>query len=220
MTFGHGAVYREKMSPISLTSLRQRFRAGREETALRTYGRKRLSQTCVTSWIGCPTFILRTRRGFGCIHATSSSAASERSISSTPIEWKKFWRSSSVSTRVHSSEVSATERVARDHELLDLLDSHQGVSFEGEVFRIVREGIDALQGYPAKARWDPGTFDVLYTSLEREGALEEIHFHLAQQPVFPSRLRSSIYRIAVQHTLKFADLEAVRGLGVSAETYA
>jgi len=115
-----------------------------------------------------------------------------------------------------------TERVARDHELLDLLDSHQGVSFEGEVFRIVREGTDPLQGYPAKARWDPGTFDVLYTSLEREGALEEIHFHLAQQPVFPSRLRSSLHRIGVrtQRTLKLADLEAVRGLGVSAETYA
>jgi hypothetical protein len=114
-----------------------------------------------------------------------------------------------------------TERVARDHKLLDLLDSHQGVSFEGEVWRIVREGIDALQGYPAKARWDPGTFDVLYTSLEREGALEEIHFHLAQQPVFPSRLRSSLHRIGVrtQRTLKFADLEAVQGLGVSAETY-
>lgn len=114
-----------------------------------------------------------------------------------------------------------TERLARDLELLDLLDSHKGVSFEGEVWRIVREGIEVLQGYPAKARWDPGTFDVLYTSLEQQGALEEIHFHLSRQPVFPSRLRSSIHKIAVrtQRTLKLADLEAVRGLGVSAETY-
>jgi len=114
-----------------------------------------------------------------------------------------------------------TERLARDIELLDLLDSHQGVSFEGEVWRVVREGIEVLQGYPAKARWDPGTFDVLYTSLVREGALEEIHYHLSQQPVFPSRLRSSIHKIAVKtrRTLKLADLEAVRGLGVSAETY-
>ncbi|HEY6577751.1 MAG TPA: RES family NAD+ phosphorylase [Rhizomicrobium sp.] len=113
------------------------------------------------------------------------------------------------------------ERVARDLQLLDLLDAHKGVSFEGEVWRIVREGVDALQGYPAKARWDPGTFDVLYTSLMREGALEEIHFHLSQQPVFPSKLRSILHRIAVrtQRTLKFADLEAVRDLGVSPETY-
>jgi RES domain-containing protein len=115
-----------------------------------------------------------------------------------------------------------TERVARDLQLLDLLDAHKGVSFKGEVWRIVREGIEVLQGYPAKARWDPGTFDVLYTSMEREGALQEIHFHLSQQPVFPSRLRSSLHKIAVrtQRTLKLADLEAIRGLGVSPETYA
>jgi hypothetical protein len=87
---------------------------------------------------------------------------------------------------------------------------------------IVREGIEVLQGYPAAARCDPGTFDVLYTSMEREGALQEIHFHLSQQPVFPSRLRSSLHRIAVrtQRTLKLADLGAIQGLGVSPETYA
>jgi len=115
-----------------------------------------------------------------------------------------------------------TDRIARDLQLLDLLDAHMGVSFEGEVWRIVRDGTDVLQGYPAKARWDPGTFDVLYTSMEREGALQEIHFHLSQQPVFPSRVRSTLHRIAVrtQRTLKLADLEAVRGLGVSPETYA
>lgn len=113
------------------------------------------------------------------------------------------------------------ERVARDLDLLDLLDAHQGVSFDGEVWRIVRDGINVLQGYPAKARWDPGTFDVLYASLEREGALEEIHFHLSRQPVFPSKLKSTLHRIAVrtQRTLKLADLEAVRGLGVTSESY-
>lgn len=112
-------------------------------------------------------------------------------------------------------------RVARDLELLDLLDAHKGVSFEGEVWRIVREGIGVLQGYPAKARWDPGTFDVLYTSLEREGAMEEIYFHLSQQPVFPSKLRSALHRIAVRtkKTLRLANLEDVQGLGVSPETY-
>lgn len=115
-----------------------------------------------------------------------------------------------------------TERRARDHKLLDLLDSHAGISFQGEVWRIVRDGIDVLQGYPAKARWDPGTFDVLYTSLTREGALEEIYFHLAQQPVFPSLLRSTIHKIAIttQRTLRFADLDAIKGLGVSPEVYA
>lgn len=114
-----------------------------------------------------------------------------------------------------------TERRARDVELLDALDAQPGIPFEGVVWRIVREGRDVLQGYPAGARWDPGTFDVIYTSLEREGALAEIHFHLSRQPVFPSRLRSVLHRLSARtrKTLKLADLAAVAELGVAAETY-
>lgn len=113
------------------------------------------------------------------------------------------------------------ERRARDPDLLDALDAHQGVSFHGDVWRIVREGRDVLQGYPSGARWDPGTFDALYASLEREGALEEIYFHLSRQPVFPSKIRSLLHQITVQtrRTLKLADISAVAALGVSVETY-
>jgi RES domain-containing protein len=113
------------------------------------------------------------------------------------------------------------ERRARDPDLLDALEAHQGVSFRGDVWRIVRDGRDVLQGYPSKARWDPGTFDVLYASLKREGALEEIHFHLSRQPVFPSKIRSILHRIAVEtrRTLRLADLSAVAALGVSVETF-
>lgn len=112
-------------------------------------------------------------------------------------------------------------RRARDPDLLDVLDAHEGVAFEGDVWRIVREGRDPLQGYPAAARWDPGTFDVLYTSLEREGALSEIYFHLSRQPVFPSKIRSVLHRIAVktERTLRLADLAALEALGVSRESY-
>lgn len=112
-------------------------------------------------------------------------------------------------------------RQARDLALLDALDAHPGVSFEGDVWRIVRPERDVLQGYPSKARWDPGTFDVLYTSLAREGALEEIHFHLSRQPVFPSRLQSVLHRIKVQtrRTLKLADLQAVAALGIASEIF-
>lgn len=112
-------------------------------------------------------------------------------------------------------------RRARDPELLDALDTIPRVSFEGDVWRIVREERDVLQGYPAGARWDPGTFDVLYTSLEREGALEEIHFHLSRQPVFPSKLKSTPHRIAVRttRTLELADMAALAALGVDAGSY-
>ncbi len=114
-----------------------------------------------------------------------------------------------------------TERRARDLRLLDILDAHPGVAFAGEVWRIVRADRDVLQGSAARARWDPGTFDVLYTALAREGALAEIHFHLSRQPVFPSRMTLTLYRIAVRtgRTLKFADLAALAALGVSAESY-
>lgn len=114
-----------------------------------------------------------------------------------------------------------TERKARDLELLDALDAHQGVSFEGDVWRIVREQRDVLQGYPSAGRWDPGAFDVLYASLEPDGALAEVYFHLSRQPVFPSKLRSVLHRISVrtQRTLKLADLSAVAALGVSIETF-
>ncbi len=113
------------------------------------------------------------------------------------------------------------ERRARDPDLLDALDAHEGISFEGDVWRIVRDERDPLQGYPAGARWDPGTFDVIYTSLVREGALAEIYFHLTRQPVFPSKIRSVLHRIAIRtrQTLRLADIEAIEALGVSRETY-
>lgn len=113
------------------------------------------------------------------------------------------------------------ERRARDLALLDALDAHLGVSFEGDAWRIVRAERDVLQGFPSKARWDPGTFDVLYMSLAREGALEEVYFHLSRQPVFPSQLRSILHRVSVKtrRTLKLADLAAVEALGISRETY-
>lgn len=113
-------------------------------------------------------------------------------------------------------------RKARDLALLDALDAREPEAFEGVVWRIVREGRDPLQGHPSSARWDPGTFDVLYTSLERDGALAEIHFHLSRQPVFPSKLRSVLYRIAVRtkRTLRLTDMEALGRLGVERKRYA
>ncbi len=114
-----------------------------------------------------------------------------------------------------------SERIARDLDLLDALDGHTGVSFQGEVWRVVREARDPLQASATKARWDPGTFDVLYTALEREGALEEIYFHLSRQPVFPSKMRSVLHQISVHttRTLRLADLAALAELGVATDTY-
>lgn len=123
--------------------------------------------------------------------------------------------------RARTSEPSVTERRARDPDLLDALDASERITFEGDVWRIVRQERPPLQGSPTKARWDPGTFDVLYTSLSKQGALEEIYFHLTRQPVFPSKIRSVLYRISVKtrRTLEFLDLEALAAVGVSSEKY-
>ena len=57
--------------------------------------------------------------------------------------------------------------------------------------------------------------------MAREGALEEIHFHLSRQPVFPSKIRSVLHQIAVRprRTLRLADLAAVAALGVTPEVF-
>jgi hypothetical protein len=113
------------------------------------------------------------------------------------------------------------DRRARDPELLDALDALERAAHEGPAWRVVREGRDVLQGSAPGARWDPGTFDVLYTSLMREGALEEIYFHLSRQPVFPSKVRFVLHRIDVRtrRTLRLADFSALARLGVSEATY-
>jgi RES domain-containing protein len=89
------------------------------------------------------------------------------------------------------------DRKARDLKLLDAVDAAPRKTFKGDVWRVARQGRDALNGSRIPARWNPGTFDALYTSLAANTALSEIYFHLARQPVFPSKLQSSLHRIAV-----------------------
>jgi hypothetical protein len=85
----------------------------------------------------------------------------------------------------------------------------------------VREGRDPIQGHASAGRWDPGVFDVLYTALEPDGALAEIHFHLSRQPVFPSTIRWRLHEIEVRSrkTLRLADMRALARLGVEEARY-
>ncbi len=57
--------------------------------------------------------------------------------------------------------------------------------------------------------------------MAREGALEEVHFHLSRQPVFPSKIQWVLHQITVQtrRTLRLADLSAVAALGVTTEQF-
>ncbi|MCH7794304.1 MAG: RES family NAD+ phosphorylase [Proteobacteria bacterium] len=116
----------------------------------------------------------------------------------------------------------ASARKARDVDLLDALESLTPEPFDGDVWRIIRNGRDPLQGYPAGARWDPlGVFDVLYTALDPDGAHAEVFFHLNRAPVFPSRTAYLLHTIRVQtrKTLRLADMTALAALKVDTGRY-
>lgn len=114
-----------------------------------------------------------------------------------------------------------TDRRARDLDLLDAIDAFKRKPFAQPVWRVAREGREPTLGAATSSRWCDGTFDVLYTSLERDGALAEIHALLNSQPVFPSKIRSFVHKLAIdaKATLRLADLPILAKLGVDVERY-
>jgi RES domain-containing protein len=117
--------------------------------------------------------------------------------------------------------VAIDPRRARDLHLLDKVDAHPRRTFDGTLWRVSREGRDPLQGGRSTSRWCNGEFDVLYTSLERDGALAEVHALLALQPVFPSRISFLVHtlKVASQSVLHLADLPLLEQLGVDTARY-
>lgn len=114
-----------------------------------------------------------------------------------------------------------TDRRARDLELLDAIDAFKREPFAQPVWRVARQGREPILGAATKSRWCDGTFDVLYTSLKRDGALAEIYALLNSQPVFPSKIRSFVHQLAIdaKATLRLADLPTLASLGVNVERY-
>src|ERR1700752_2062897 len=109
----------------------------------------------------------------------------------------------------------------RDPALLDALDAFDRIRWSGETWRVVRRGGNPLQGSASGGRWDSTLFDVLYTSLNADGAVAEVHFHLSRQPVFPSKIRWGLNRIRVRtvRSLRLPDLDAMIPLGVDPARY-
>jgi hypothetical protein len=107
-----------------------------------------------------------------------------------------------------------------DPDLLDRLGALPTEFFRGIVFRATRLRLDPLAPSTSGGRWAPRDHcPVLYTSLERAGALAEIAFHwgrltpLPSKPVLINRIKVSTERSL---HLKRCDLEA---LGVDADSY-
>ena len=60
----------------------------------------------------------------------------------------------------------------------------------------MREGRDPTLFFAGGNRWDDGTFEVLYTSLSREGAIAGMHYHVARgQPIAPSKIKHRLHEL-------------------------
>ena len=116
----------------------------------------------------------------------------------------------------------ALHRPPRPAELIDALDAKPRLRFENNVWRVVRGNRDPLLGSRAGGRWDDGTFDVLYSSLERDGAIAEMQFHLLKGlPVIPSRVEYFVHEIEVNLTsvIDLSNLSVLEDLGLEIDKF-
>ena len=109
-------------------------------------------------------------------------------------------------------------RKVLDPALLEAIDGLPSTSFEGFVWRVTWVSRDPLAGNAGGGRWSPdSSFETLYTSLEPNGALSEIYFHLSRAPVFSSsRMNLNQLHVSLDHVLRFKkqDLNDLNDLGV------
>ncbi len=113
-------------------------------------------------------------------------------------------------------------RRPRQKSLLDAIEAEQASQFAGTVWRVVTDGFDPCRPGRAGGRWDDGTFDVLYTSSERDGAMAEAWFHVARgQPIIPSKVKKRLFRLEANLD-RVLDLSAdgkLASLGVDMASY-
>lgn len=113
-------------------------------------------------------------------------------------------------------------RPPRPKALLDAIEEEIPTRFGGQVWRVVTDGFDPLRPSRAGGRWDDGSFDVLYTSTSRDGALAESWFHAAKgQPIIPSRVAKRLYQIEAQlhRVLDLSSSGKLASLGVNVAAY-
>ena len=112
-----------------------------------------------------------------------------------------------------------------DQDLVDRLSENRPERFEGDVFRATRVGADPTAPSTSGGRWappsqgDPGVY-VLYTSLERDGAIAEVASFLAELTPVPGPRPIEVTRLAVSmaRTMRFARAQ-LPALGVDLARY-
>lgn len=114
--------------------------------------------------------------------------------------------------------------IPRPNEVIDLLEAERpnATVYDTNVWRVVSEGRDPLTGYAAGGRWDDGTFDVLYTATEADGASAEAAFHAMRgNPVAPSKPKKMLFElnIEVSDVLDLSSTDFLRELGADLIQY-
>lgn len=112
-----------------------------------------------------------------------------------------------------------------DQGLVDQLSALEVERFDGEVFRVTRAGVEPLAFSYSGGRWAPPAQDgvdvpILYTSLERDGALAEVISYYVLLTPLPRKLQLKASRIGVStaRTLRLARVSLER-LGVDMTRY-
>lgn len=106
----------------------------------------------------------------------------------------------------------------RDNRLLDAIEDRPVEPVGITVWRVVKDGRDPCVCASSGGRWDDGTFEVLYTSLDRDGAIAEMYYHLKRgQPVFPSKLKYRLFelRVTLDGVIRLPDKDSLEDLGVN-----
>jgi RES domain-containing protein len=109
-----------------------------------------------------------------------------------------------------------------DRAILDALENIDREALKKVVWRAARKGRDPLRGAIANGRWNAiGEFEVLYTSLEADGAVAEVGHRLSLEPVWPSKIEHQLHRLEVktERALRLDSLPHLERLGVDIKRF-
>jgi RES domain len=108
-----------------------------------------------------------------------------------------------------------------DRTLLDLLEALDPQPLSGAAWRASWANRDPLVGSMQGGRWHPSSsFEALYTSLDKNGSLAEMYFHLSRAPVLASsHMRLHRLQVRTRKTLWLPDMATLIRLGVDAAAY-
>lgn len=104
-----------------------------------------------------------------------------------------------------------------DPALVEAIDALPAATFSATVWRVTWANREPLAGNFGGGRWSPdNSFEALYTSLDQDGAMAEVYFHLSRAPVFSSsNMRLNQIDVTLNHVLEM-DPATLESLGLKA----